>query len=791
MRLARRIRTTILHGAAPRGVLAVWLALSLSLVHASSSRAATQVDARLSAGSIEVGTTVTLSVTVSDPKGTVTDPQFNVPAGLELLGSARSQQFSWVNGRSSNQVVIQFEIGGVRPGRYSIGPIRLSDRGTEYRSGALDLVVTPAGSGGSLGGGANAGGASAGSGTGRARRPRDHSDVASLIVSLEPREPVVGQACKVRVQLVQRVNMAEDSQSSPPATPGFWSEKWGDPTSYTAREGRNTVAVSELAMRVYPLTPGPALIGPAAAVVTPAGGGMLDPFSGLGSARLEIASESLHVHVRPLPDGAPQGFDGGVGHFELQWTTDREHTTQDQAVIARLEVRGVGNLPLLRTPAFVPNDVEVFSATVEDSLPPAGELGVGRRTFVWTLLPKRAGRIRVAGPTLVWYDPETSRYESQQPPAITLQVLTGSGPANGDEVTGFPTALRRHAAHPGNRAAWPLVALAGGALIALAAELRRRSLAPDPTAAARAQQREWLRSIGLAHGPDFWRAADEAATWLQERGDQVLWLREAIQAARYGGRTDQIDEVRPRLVERLAAAMPEPPARWPLQVGAGIAVALGIVVFVLSLPGTGRSELAERAAAADAKAKAGDAAAAEAEWARLWDQAPGDPALAARLAWAALEREDPGVASVWVLKGERQESRDPALGTLAARVRDAGGLVGAPGRALPLRSTEWAILAFLLAGAAGLFATRRALALALATLALVAAGWWPAESWWRSQQRLAVVRTAVALPPGDLTLDAGQVVRVLRREGDEVDLRVTRDVVGTLPATALWLMGDR
>ncbi|MCE9628086.1 MAG: BatD family protein [Candidatus Eisenbacteria bacterium] len=773
--------------AALRRLGSACLALLGLAVLVPQARAATTVEARLNAASIEVGTTVTLSVTVSDPKGNVSDPQFNVPAGLELLGSARSQQFSWVNGRSSNQVVIQFEIGGVRPGRYSIGPIRVSDRGTEYRSDALALVVNAAGSGGTLGGTGNSGGRA----RNRRRGPADHSDVAALIVSLEPKQPVVGQVCKLRMQLVQRVNMSEDSESSAPATPGFWSETWGDPTSYSAKEGRTEVAVTERSLRVYPLAPGPAIVAPAYAVVSPASGGLLDPFSGISSQRVEIASETLHVNVRPLPDGAPQGFDGGVGHFEVRWTTDREHTTQDQAITARLEVRGTGNLPLLRAPAYAPNDLEVFASTVEDSLPPAGEVGPGRRTFLWTLLPKRAGRVRVPAPTLAWYDPETSRYETSTPPQITLQVLTATGPAGGEIEDGFPSVLRRHAAHPGNRAAWPLLALAGGLLVALAAELRRRSLAPDPTAPERARQREWLRGIGLAHGPDFWRAADEAASWLQQRGDQVLWLREAIQAARYGGRTDQIEEVRPKLIERLASAMPAPPARWPLQVGAGVALASGIVVFVLALPGPGHSALAERAAAADATARAGKAAAAEAEWARLWDERPGDPALAARLAWGALERDDPGAATVWVLRGERQESRDPALGAMAQRVRDAGGLVGAPGRALPLRSTEWAILAFLLAGAAGFLLMRRNVALALAALALVTAVWWPAESWWRGQQRLAVVRAPVALPPGDLQLDAGQVVRVLKRDGDEVDVRVTRDLAGALPASTLWFLGKR
>ena len=760
---------------------AAWPLLALLLAALPVlARAAVDVDAVLTANRIEAGGTVGLVITVSDPKGTVGEPQVQLPPGLEALGSARAQQFSWVNGRSTNQVTFRYEIGAVQPGKYAVGPIRIMVGNQAFRSGELPLTVAPP----SAGGGAAAP---------RGRRgSRGAADVASLVVLLEPKEPVVGQACRLRVQLIQRVDMAEDSEYRPPATPGFWSESWGDASRFEGREGSRRVIVTERSLRLYPLAPGPAVISPAYAVVTPEGNGLLNPFNGLvGSDRVEILSDSLHVKVRPLPDGAPQGFDGGVGHFEIDWRSDRSHTTQDQAITARLDVRGVGNLPLLRAPAFTPADFEVFAATVEDSLPPAGSVGLGRRSFVWTLLPKRSGRLRITAPTMVWYDPESSRYMSETPAPLELDVLSAKGTAGGEDLDGLPTVFRTHPSVPGGRAAWPLVALAGGVLVALGIGSYRRSQAPDPRAAERARQREWLRSIGLAHGPDFWRAADEATGWLQDRGDTVMRLREAIQAARYGGRTDQEGEVRQKLVERLAAAMPAPPARWPFQVLAALLVVLGIAAAIFALPEPGEGALAERAKAADARARAGQVQQAEAEWARLWDERPGEPALAARLAWAALQRDEPGAATVWALRGERREARDPALGVMAQRVRDAGGLVGAPGRALPLRSTEWALLAFALAAAGGALWARRALAVAAFALALIAGAWWPAESWWRAQQQLAVVRAPVPVPPGEVTLESGQVVHVLRRVGDEVDVRVTRDLSGTLPAASLWLLEPR
>ena len=758
--------------------MAVEIAFALASVRAAT--AAAEVDARLSAGSIEPGGTVELIITVSDAKGVVLDPQFPLPSGLEQLGSARSQQSSWVNGRSLEQITFRYEIGATRPGPYSVGPIRVSVGGQFFHSGPLSLTVTaavpPAPAPGRRGHGA---------------RDRELASVVSLLVTLEPQRPVVGQACRLRVRLVQAVGMAEEGDYAAPATPGFWSESWGDASHYTSGEGTHQVMVTERSLRLYPLAPGPAVITPATATVTPASGGSLDPFGSLTGSRLEIASDSERVAVRALPGGAPEGFDGGVGRFELAWGADRSHTTQDQAITARLDVRGVGNLPLLRAPAYAPGEFEMFASAVEDSLPPAGAVGVGRRTFLWTLLPKRAGNLRVTAPTLAWFDPEAFRYVSLTPGALELDVLSPRGTAGSEDSDGLPRVFRRYAARPGGRAAWPPVALAGGLLVALGVGSWRRSQAPDPGAPERARQREWLRSIGLASGPDFWRAADEVAGWLQGRGDKVLRIHEAIQAARYGGRTEQEEDVRRRLVERLGATMPAPPARWPLQSAGVVLMVCGLALAVWALPRGGRSELTRRAAAADVLGSSGRVHEAEVEWTRLWQESPGDPALAARLAWGALQRDDPGSATVWILRGDRRDARDPALSALAARVRDAGGLVGAPGRALPFRTGEWAMFAFALAAASGLLWTRHRLSRVLVVLALVAGTWWSAEAAWRARQRLAVVRSTVALPPGDVMLDAGQVVRVLGRRSNEADVRATSDLSGTLPERALWFMGER
>jgi len=151
----------------------------------------------LSAGSIETGGTVALIVTVTDPRGAVADPQFALPNGLEQLGSARSQQFSWVNGRSTNQVTSATSSAPRCPAGTA------SDRFASASAGRRSAVAS----------------CRSPCPTPRPcprRRPpgRTHGraeTVASLVGHAGASPAVVGQACRLRVQLVQRVDMAEDS----------------------------------------------------------------------------------------------------------------------------------------------------------------------------------------------------------------------------------------------------------------------------------------------------------------------------------------------------------------------------------------------------------------------------------------------------------------------------------------------------------------------------------------------------------------------------------------------------
>jgi hypothetical protein len=746
----------------------VLVALALVAV-ASPAPAATKLGARLLADRVEAGSTATLLVTVTDPEGNVGDPQLDVPDGIELLGTSRSTNFTWVNGRSTTEVSFRVALSALDPGRYAVGPIRVTVGRQTFVGGTNTLVVVEGGAG-AIGSGPR------GAATGTARNA---SGAASLIVDIEPREPWVGQLCRLTVRLVQRVTMSEDSQYDSPATPGFWTEGWSDPVQYESREGSRPVLVVERHQRLYPLAAGSGRIGPARGLVSPVGG--LPSLVG-GARGLELASPPVPVRVRSLPPGAPAGFDGGVGAFTVAWWSDRSHTTEDQPVTVTLDVRGTGNLPLLRTPKLAGPELEVFGTATDDSLAPAGALAPGRRRFSWTILPRRRGAVRVEPPAFAWFDPATATYRSASPPAIELQVASASAaPAEED---GFPRVFGEHRPAPGSRPARPWAFMLGGFLAGVAWQLVRHARSASADAPERARQREWLRAVGLARGPDFWRAADEAAAWAEARGQRVMRIREEVAAARFGGRSVEEDDLRRRLVERLAEALPLEPARGTSWVLSGMCVLVAAALLALGWPGGGDARLAGRVAAADGAAREGRLEPAMAEWQAVWRRAP-DPDVAARLAWAAQQGGRTGEAAGWVLAGQSGEPRRPALRWIADRVRESGGLVGQELRPVPLASWEWGALACALALGAAMEWPRRRWSVPLALLALLAAAAGPLQSRLIERPPQRAIARETPMEDAGVVLQPGQVVRVLGSRGSQLRVRAARDAEGLLDPAAL------
>lgn len=739
-----------------RRFVLLWL-VAFALAVPGVASAQTRVSASLQSTTIGQGESTVLTIAVQNPEGSPEVPPLVLTRGLSGAGPMVSRNMAFVNGVSSSSVQFAYELRGDDAGRYTIGPFRLKVGGREYVTRPLVLVVR-----------------------GASELP------ARLYVDVQPREPYVGQLVQVSERLVQFAELADAGDKAPPPMPGFWAERFSDIFEYRGRMDGRPVGVVESRARIYPLAPGIATIGRAHIAVA-TDGSSVDPLTGelTGGRILVLHSDSLPVRVKPLPSGAPEGFAKAVGVLTVSWALDRGHASQDQALQLQLDVRGLGNLPLLPTPALSLEDFEVFASAVDDSFAPPGDLSAGRRRFQWTLVPRRSGTLHVPSIPYAWFDPAAAVYRSAELPGLTVEVLAAAGASAAASASALPPAIAAQAPRPGAREAWAWCFALAGLCVGVAVRALRGGSAPDPLAAERAAQSELLRGVGFTRGGDFWRAADEAAAWAEARGQQVLRLREEIAAARYGGAAPPEDDVRRRLVERVSEALPPRRTGVPPVLRASVAGAIGLALVFVAAPRGPEPKLAAAAARADQLAREHRTADAEQGWRNVWRDAPGDAGLAARLAHSALQRGDVGEAAVWVMRGRRDEPRQGAVDQVASRVRDAGGLVGAPEAPWPLRSIEWAAIAFALALGAALEWPRRWTVALLGLLALAAALAPEGKHLAERPGQLGVVTTTTALAGAGVELDPGQVVRVLKHEGANVRVRAGQSLEGTVPASVL------
>jgi hypothetical protein len=429
----------------------------------------------------------------------------------------------------------------------------------------------------------------------------------------------------------------------------------------------------------------------------------------------------------------------------------------------------------------------MFASTVDDSLASPGNDAAGRKRFQWTVLARRTGRLLIPAPSFAWFDPGSGAYRVAQAPAIALDV--GPPLFTGADNAELPSVFTRHPLDPGAREAGPWAWSLAGLLIGIGLALWRMGGGPGRATAARAQALEWLRAVGRASGPDFWRAADEASGWLASRGRAIDAVRREIAAARFGGAGRDVEAIRRHLVEEISAALPAKASALPRRAVAILLIVLGVGAAVGFGPRPGDPRLAARVVAGDQAAREGDVGRARTQWASVWDGGARPPGLAARLAWAESRSGAIGPAATWVLRGELEGGRDPALAWVSDRVREGGGLVGDPQMRWPVRPLEWAVGALLFGVVGGALWPRRRWAIACGLAALVLGFADPVWTALGSRDRRAVVQESVTIEGTGLDLQPGQVVRVIARRGDRMEIDAGGGVSGSVPGGALEIVG--
>lgn len=145
--------------------------------------------------------------------------------------------------------------------------------------------------------------------------------------------------------------------------------------------------------------------------------------------QVSVSSDQPVLEVRPLPPGAPAGFGGAVGQFQLVSRVVPERAAVGEPVTWTLELTGTGNWPDLGgLPArTVSQDFQVVQPKAK-RVNAEGKLFDATLTEDVVLVPTKAGDYPLGPVSFSYFDPQAGAYRTITAPRTTLAIAGAAAP---------------------------------------------------------------------------------------------------------------------------------------------------------------------------------------------------------------------------------------------------------------------------------------------------------------------------------------------------------------------------
>ena len=139
---------------------------------------------------------------------------------------------------------------------------------------------------------------------------------------------------------------------------------------------------------------------------------------------ITFKSSSAVLNVKPLPDGAPKTFIGGVGQFKLDQLLGKTKLKQGDVFSLTLIVSGLGNLHNINPPVLnLPKGCVVYCDPERKEDFQFTEEGVeGTMTFIYNIQVGSSGKVDFEPQAISYFDPELEKYVTVRAEAFSLDV---------------------------------------------------------------------------------------------------------------------------------------------------------------------------------------------------------------------------------------------------------------------------------------------------------------------------------------------------------------------------------
>lgn len=450
---------------------------------------------------IGINDDILLTVTVSGENiGGVPSPQLPALPDFEMGGhsSSQSTNIQFINGNMIRQQTIThvYRLQAKKIGEFTIGACTIKYKNDMYETEPILITVVKG---------------TAPPPPATQTAPVDPSgsvdENLKLIARASRKTVYVGEQVNVDFTLYNRLVIANISLSGSPSFSGCWVEPIFDAQQLQYQQqtvdgvAYNVVLLKKAAL--FPMSAGELKISPmtlTANVVVRRG------FFGDEVRQTSVASDPIAITVKPLPDGMPGAFIGGVGTFSMKASLDRDTSIAAEPIYLILRISGTGNIRLVEKPTIptIPG-VKVLDPEVKDNINTSQTMISGYKEFQYPLIPQTDGEHAIPPITIAYFDINTKSYRiletktmtfiATQTSAATQAVQSDGMKILGSDIHHIKNDRFTLTSYPGIVRSWIVVVYIIGCLFVAGSFLFRRHQARMLTDRAYARKLRASRTV--------------------------------------------------------------------------------------------------------------------------------------------------------------------------------------------------------------------------------------------------------------------------------------------------------
>ena len=387
-----------------------------------------------------VGKPFQITYTVNQRSKDLRPPQFESFDVIAGPYSSQSQSTEWINGQrtTSFSQTYTYTLMAQKAGTFNLQPATITVGRQQYTSNGLKITVLPPDD-------------TPQTQTQQSQQSADQTSDNIFIRTIVSKSKVYEQECilltyKLYFAGVEITQITNNTQL--PEFKGFLKQDIEQSEIQTQLEhynGRNYQTAVLYQTLLYPQRSGEIEIDPASYEVilrvqtrSQVRSIFDDFFGSYTNVARTIKSRGVKINVQPLPKGKPADFSGGVGQFTLNSSISKQEVTANEAVTLQLNIKGNGNLKLLKTPAFdFPEGFEEYDPKVTNNFKNTTAGMSGTKQIEYLFIPRAAGDYTIPALTLSYFDPQDAKYKTLTTPEYNLHVNRGQGEAANTNIANY------------------------------------------------------------------------------------------------------------------------------------------------------------------------------------------------------------------------------------------------------------------------------------------------------------------------------------------------------------------